>query len=294
MTRKGQSITLSISARDKAKLEELAVELGKTWGDRPNISKLVAAIARRELLVKRNNDWETSRIDALEQAMNALTDNGKILEAQEIARLLLERSELSIPLRRKIENFQNSPPPAWRVTLDRYITRQQPFQLSYQDATGRPWTFTVRHARITLHEKRQHLDCWCEETEGNLDLPELHHNWSLRLDRIPEAGITPIAGKWQPNLDEIEVEMHLFGWFAFSYEGTQSDIETELINPKPPVKRVIRRVYNTYWFIREILSLGSNCLLIAPENLIAKIKKESMNLYQLYNLHNHREHDFED
>lgn len=282
MTRKGQSITLSISARDKAKLEELAVELGKTWGDRPNISKLVAAIARRELRVQANDDWENSRIDALQQAMNALTDNGKILEAQEIARLLLERSELSIPLRNKIEDFQNSPPQAWRIELDSYIRRQQPFQLSYQDATGRPWTFTVRHARITPHEKRQYLDCWCEEIEGNLDLPELHHNWSLRLDRIPEAGITPIAGKWLPNLDEIEVEMHLFGRFAFSYEATQSDIETKLINTKPPVKRVIRRVYNTYWFIREVLSLGSNCLVITPEILIAKIKQESMNLYQLY------------
>ena len=282
MTRKGQSITLSISARDKAKLEELAVELGKTWGDRPNISKLVAAIARRELRVQANDDWENSRIDALQQAMNALTDNGKILEAQEIARLLLERSELSIPLRNKIENFQNSPPLAWRVTLDRYINRQQPFQLSYQDATGRPWTFTVRHACITIHEKRQYLDCWCEETEGNLDLPELHHNWSLHLDRIPQAGITPISGKWQPNFDEIEVEMHLFDRFAFSYEATQSDIETKFISTKPPVKRVIRSVYNTYWFIREILSLGSNCLVITPEILIAKIKQESINLYHLY------------
>ncbi len=282
MTRKGQSITLSISARDKAKLEELAVELGKTWGDRPNISKLVAAIARRELRVQANDDWENSRIDALQQAMNALTDNGKILEAQEIARLLLERSELSIPLRNKIENFQNSPPLAWRVTLDRYITRQQPFQLSYQDATERLWTFTVRHARITTHEKRQYLDCWCEETEGNLDLPELRHNWSLRLDRIPPAEITPISGKWQPNFDEIEVEMQLFGRLAFSYEATQSDIETKLISTKPPVKRVIRRVYNTYWLLREIRLYSQNCLIVTPEALKKKIAQESAAVYQLY------------
>ncbi len=282
MTRKGQSITLSISARDKAKLEELALELGKTWGDRPNISKLVEAIARRELLVKRNDDWETNRIEALEQAMNALTDSGKILEAQEIAHLLLERSELSIPLRRKIEQFQNSPPPAWRVTLDRYISRQQPFQLSYQDATGKPWTFTVRHARITTHEKRQYLDCWCEETEGNLDLPELHHNWSLRLDRIPEAGIIPVGGKWQPNFDEIEVEMHLFGWFASSYEPTQNDRQTELINNKPPVKRVIRRVYNTFWLLREIRLYSPHCLIVTPEALKEKIAQESEAIYQLY------------
>lgn len=65
MSRKGQSITLSISERDKAELENLARELGMMWGDRPNISKLVEAIAQRELLITRNNDWSTDRIEAL-------------------------------------------------------------------------------------------------------------------------------------------------------------------------------------------------------------------------------------
>lgn len=49
MSRKGQSITLSISERDKAALEKLAREFGMTWGDRPNISKLVEAIARARI-----------------------------------------------------------------------------------------------------------------------------------------------------------------------------------------------------------------------------------------------------
>ncbi|MFN5836347.1 MAG: WYL domain-containing protein, partial [Pseudanabaena sp.] len=39
MSRKGESITLSIKERDKANLEAIAIELGMTWGDRPNISK---------------------------------------------------------------------------------------------------------------------------------------------------------------------------------------------------------------------------------------------------------------
>lgn len=60
----------------------------------------------------------------------------------------------------------------------------------------------------------------------------------------------------------------------------------KIINTKPPVKRVTRRVYNTYWFIREILSLGSNCLLVSPESLIAKLKKESLDIYRLYHPEN--------
>ena len=282
MTRKGQSITLSMSPRDKAKLEELALELGMLWGDRPNISKLVEAIARQHLLVQRNDNWEPSRIEALEQAMNVLIDGGKTLEAREIADLLLERSELSIPLRRKIEQFQDSPPPPWRIELDRYIHRQQAFQLSYQDATGRLWTFTVRHARITPHEKRQYLDCWCEETEGNQDLPELQHNWCLRLDRIADAGIIPIDGKWHPKLDRVEVEMHLIGRLAFAYSPKQHDIKTEWICNKPQVKRVIRLISNTYWFVREIRPYGSNCFIVAPEELKEKMKQESEAFYRLY------------
>lgn len=67
MGRKGQSITLAISDRDKAELERLALELGMTWGDRANISKLVEAIARRQLTIAPNHDWKIERINALNQ-----------------------------------------------------------------------------------------------------------------------------------------------------------------------------------------------------------------------------------
>lgn len=51
MTRKGRSITLSLEESDKAQLEAIALELGMKWGDDPNISRLIKAIARRQLLV---------------------------------------------------------------------------------------------------------------------------------------------------------------------------------------------------------------------------------------------------
>ena len=44
MSRKGQSITLSVSERDKAALEAIALEFGMMWGDDPNISKLIKNI----------------------------------------------------------------------------------------------------------------------------------------------------------------------------------------------------------------------------------------------------------
>ncbi|MBD1211699.1 MAG: WYL domain-containing protein, partial [Dolichospermum circinale Clear-D4] len=64
MSRKGQSITLSVSERDKTQLEVIALQFGMKWGDDPNISKLIKAIAKHELIVSKNNDWQDSRIRA--------------------------------------------------------------------------------------------------------------------------------------------------------------------------------------------------------------------------------------
>lgn len=79
------------------------------WGEKPNISRLMEAIARRELLIGRNADWSGSRIQALQQAMRSLTDTGQTDKARMITELLLERTELSIPLRIEIERFLDTP-----------------------------------------------------------------------------------------------------------------------------------------------------------------------------------------
>ena len=170
MSRKGQSITLSVSERDKEQLLAIARELGMMWGDRPNISRLIEAIARRQLLIAPNNDWSESRIKALETARRALVDLGKAEEAKEIAQLLSARSELSIPFRAEIENFLNNSLPAWRQQVDNFIRREQTFRLSYRDAADRLWAYTVLHARIVPIEKGQYLVCRTEESEGNQDV----------------------------------------------------------------------------------------------------------------------------
>ena len=121
MGRRGQSVTLSISDRDKAQLEQIAAEQGMLWGDRPNISRLVEAIARRELLIGRNNDWSDDRIRALQQAMRSLIDTGQLNEAQLLARLLLDRSELALPIRSEIETLLATPSVPWRSEIDQYI-----------------------------------------------------------------------------------------------------------------------------------------------------------------------------
>ncbi|GBE91068.1 WYL domain-containing protein [Nostoc cycadae] len=284
MSRKGQSITLSVSERDKAELENLALEFGMMWGDRPNISKLIEAIARHQLTIGKNNDWSESRIRALDRAMRVLADIGQNEQAQIIAQLLLERSELPIPLRTDIESFLGNLPPQWRLEIDRYILRNQPFQLSYQDARHHVWNFTVLYAKVTPHEKRQYLDCWCEETEGNLDVEELQHNWSLRLDRIQDAAVLPIAGEWRSGLAEIDVEMYLFAGLAFAYQPKPEDKINEWLPDTKKVRRVVRRVSSTFWFIREVMQYAPDCVIVAPENVRSLIKEKLKTLCQHYDI----------
>jgi WYL domain len=282
MGRRGQSVTLSISEHDKAQLEQIAQEQGMLWGDRPNISRLVEAIARRELLIGRNNDWSDTRIRELSQAIRVLHDTGYTQIAETIAQLLLERGELSDPMRREIDRYLETPLIPWRQEIDRYILRQQPFQLAYRDAVDRPWVFTIRYAKVTPHEQRQYLDCWCEQTDGNQDIPELAHNWCLRLDRIPEAAITPIAGQWNPSLDAVEVEMNFYRGLAFAYQAKPEDIFNEWRTHPSEVRRVLRRVTSTFWFVREVFRYGEECQVVAPASVRSLIRQKVQALVELY------------
>lgn len=284
MGRRGQSVTLSISDSDKAQLEQIATEQGMLWGDRPNISRLVEAIARRELLIGRNNDWSDARILALQQAMRSLTDTGQIDEARMIASLLLERSELSLPLRSEIENLLSTTTAPWRLEIDQYIRRQIPFKLTYCDAADRLWTFTIRYAKVTFREKRQYLDCWCEETEGNQDLPELQHNWTLRLDRIHDAALASVLGQWHSGLDTIEAEMHILGGLAFAYQARPEDVVNEWMANCPNIRRVVRSLSNTFWFFREILPYGEDCLIVGPESVKNRLVTKLRLLCEQYGL----------
>lgn len=49
MSRKGKSITLSLDEGDKESLEQLAIDFGRTWGEKPNVSALMSSIAKHQL-----------------------------------------------------------------------------------------------------------------------------------------------------------------------------------------------------------------------------------------------------
>ena len=286
MPRQRSAITLSINEREKAQLEALALQFDQKWGEKPNISKLVKAIAQNKLRIAHNHDWSRDRIDTLYKALNHLKDGGYFNEALTIAQLLLERSEINLPLREKLQTWVDAPGVAWRSQLDEYCRQQRPFRLAYQDAAERIWSFTVRRAVIASHEERQYLDCWCDETEGNRDVEALRHNWSLRLDRIPdEVVLSPVAGCWQPRFGSVDVEFYLLNRLALGYRSkTDADLVDEWL-PEQPVRRVVRRIHNTFWFFRQVHRYGSDCRIVGPDEVrdrFVEELKETIGNYREY------------
>lgn len=298
MGRKGESISLSLKDFEKKALEELAKEYGMMWGDRPNISKLLKAIAQRKLLVAANHDWSSERIENLNRIRKLLVDLGKIEEAKLIAQILSDRSEINEPLRAEIGQFLAQPLPAWRQKIDSLINQQQPFKLIYQDARQELFQFTVLHAQVIQIEKREFLVCRCEESEGNTDVEELKHNWTLRLDRIQEAKASAIERRWERDLQKVLVELHLYKGLIFNYESKPDDVDPDKLldmqltqtESDRPFKRIVREVYSTFWFFREIVRYGMECEIVSPENIRAKFVNDKVyGLSKVYNIESNLE-----
>ncbi len=88
MSRKQESITLSLSWEHKAELEQKALEFGCLWGDRPNISSLLKAIADGEILLSKSGKPDKKERKMIKDAIAKLTEG--IASIQRALTILLE------------------------------------------------------------------------------------------------------------------------------------------------------------------------------------------------------------
>lgn len=281
MPRKKETITLSIPPGTKEQLEVIASRLNTLWGEKPSVSGLIVAIAQKQLEVGQRFTLTQVQVQALDQAIKVLIDSGDIPEAQILAGLLLERGNPEPPLRQSLLQSFSQSVPAWRILVEQQIEKRQPFRLYYQDSQKRGWEFTVLYAQISPIEKRFYLEIWCEETEGNQDLPELAHNRSLRLDRITNLAILPSEGTWRDSLDFVEVQLHFVQDLANAYERRPEDVSHKR---EGDILQVTRRVSSTFWLLRDIRRYGARCIVVSPESLRDRVIQELQSLYQQYNL----------
>lgn len=281
MPRKKETITLSIPPGTKEQLEAIARRLNILWGKEPSVSGLIVAIAQQSVEVGKPFTFDSNQVNALQQAIKALSDAGRIGEAQTVITLLLERGNLGAAIRQSLLKQASKLIQAWRSQIDEYRQNQQPFYLLYENSQGQELQYTVRYAEPRFFDKRFYLMIWCEETEDveNLipDLPELWHNRNLVFDRI--RSIVSASGEWREGLDYIKVHLHFQGWMVKSYQRREDDLEDEMIGD---VRQVVRQVVNEFWLIREVLRYQQNCVIVAPDSMRQRMKQQLSNLYKLY------------
>lgn len=277
MSRKKETITLSVPPGTKDQLEAIAARLGILWGTKPSSSGLIVKIAQKELEVNQPFTLETLQVAALRQAVKDLIDTGHIQEAESVITLLLAHGKLETPLQHELMRQVSQPLEQWRLRVDQLIAQQQPFRLVYSNSQGTPFEYVVRYAEIQFREKRQYLQVWCAETADSQDIPELKHNRCLRLDRI--QSIFPIQDTWRGSFDSIDVIFHLKGWLIKAYEPKADDIDDQRFDN---CRQITRRIVNPFWFFREILPYGEDCELISPETLRLEFSKKVQALAAIY------------
>ncbi|MBU7583091.1 MAG: transcriptional regulator [Nostoc sp. TH1S01] len=282
MSRKKETITLSIPSGTKEQLEEIARKLNIFWGKSPSISGLLVAIAQKEPEIKKLFTLTSDQIAALEQAAKVLIDTGYIGQAQTLLHLLIEQGNLELPLKQALTRLSNQPSEAWRAQIEYFYQNCQPFQLFYGNAQGEDSVFTVRYAEISFEEKRYYLNIWCDETEDikNPDFPELIHNRCLRLDRIRK--VEPVHGQWRvEGLDYLQVYLHFYRGMVKAYEPRPNDISNEVFGD---LRQVVRRVANPFWLIREVLRYGGDCVIVSPDSVRSLVREKLKAFCQQYNL----------
>ncbi|MBE7382992.1 MAG: WYL domain-containing protein [Leptolyngbya sp. SIO1E4] len=76
--------------------------------------------------------------------------------------------------------------------------------------------------------------------------------------------MSPAEGHWQPELSHIQIEFHLLHVLAFGYRSkTKADLVNEWL-PDQQIRRIVRRIHNTFWFFREVRRYGPDCVVVGP------------------------------
>ena len=228
-----------------------------------------------------------------------MVNDGYIKEAESVARLILNKgnidevrgspvfllrlyAEVSSAqavrfLRRGLSDFStrqellsiiNKYLNKWRILIEEYITRKQPFELLYNE-DGKEVIYDVRFAKIDFYQSRFWLNIWSENVNNNEQVNEkyfleLIHNRCLDFDYI--EGVIPQSEGfcWRNGFDYLEVELEFSNSLVEGYQTNSNDVN-EVMNKK--FRRITRKVYNPSLLINELIKYGVDCKIVAPKKL---------------------------
>ena len=279
MSRKKETLTLSVPPGIKEQLEAIALRLGIKWGKSPSISGLLVAIAQQQVELGEPFTLSTVQVQSLSKAAKLLNDSGEIEAAQIVLALLLDRANLETPFRQQLLEQINQTAEAWRIRLNQLIDDRQPFRLFYLSKKDKVSEYTAWCAKIRLYDKRLYLEIWCEDTEPR-EIQELAHNRCLRLDKI--VNLLPASETWRGSIDYIEVHLHFYGGLARNYEAKDGeDVKNEMVGE---VRHVVKQVSSLFWLFRDVMRYGKDCEIVSPENVRDRFREELKALCQQYGL----------
>jgi len=279
MSRKKETLTLSIPPGTKERLEAIARRFNIFWGKSPSPSGLITAIADETLAVGEPFTLTSVQVQSLKQAIEVLVSSGKIEEAQTLIELLLDKGNLEEPLRNHLLTQVNHVPETWRRAVKQQIQEKKPFILVYKNSQEQVETLTILYAEIKLQEKRFYLQGWCEETEGSPEIPELIHNRCFRLDRI--VNLQPINKPWRESLDSVKVQVQFRGRLVKAYEPNEDDLQEE-DRVVDGIRLVTRKVTNTFWFFRQISLYWEDCEVMAPPSVRERMRNKVKAIGKIY------------
>ena len=286
MPRKKETITLSIPPGTREKLEEIARNLGIFWGKSPSISGLLVAIAQKQFEVGEPFSLASAQEAALIQSIRLLNDSGYVGEAQTLSSLLLERGNLDSAMRQSVMKQISQPNEAWRIIVEQHRKNKQPFQILYINNQKEELVFTVRYAETSFEEKGFYLNIWCDETEDikNTQYPELIHNRCLSFSSIQT--ILPMNGQWRDEgLDYCKVHLHFRKGMVKAYKPKASSVNKDISSEEVGnIRKVVRKVANPFWLIREVFRYGKDCVIISPDKVRSQFRENLKSLCQNYDL----------
>lgn len=286
MPRKKETITLSIPPGTREKLEEIARNLGIFWGKSPSISGLLVAIAQKQFEVGEPFSLASAQEAALIQSIRLLNDSGYVGEAQTLSSLLLERGNLDSAMRQSVMKQISQPNEAWRIIVEQHRKNKQPFQILYINNQKEELVFTVRYAETSFEEKGFYLNIWCDETEDikNTQYPELIHNRCLSFSSIQT--ILPMNGQWRDEgLDYFKVYLHFLKGMVKAYKPKASSVNKDISSEEVGnIRKVVRKVANPFWLIREVFRYGKDCVIISPDKVRSQFRENLKSLCQNYDL----------
>ena len=240
--------TIAIDREKGEQLQEIAVFLGYLHGESPNLKKLIEAIAVGEIEL-----ISPARKEELRGIVAQLQSEQKHVAATHLAMLL------EIP-----SNYRFS-------QILRLIINQVPFRFSYQDAAGFVSQYDCSYGEIKCLEGYEYLYVYYAKRLGkepdSEELPGLEHNRCFRIDRIPQnalVGAIPDQLEWRGSgLETVKVKFALWGNLARGY----SEKPNEVCQWAGGRLIVTRKIFSSFWFLRQIASYGMYAEILEPIEL---------------------------